>query len=181
MSFTPAIPTMRSVDHLALTVPDLENAIAFFVDYFGAEHLYTMGPFADDEGDGMRRTLDVDPKARCTVAMIRLGHHLNLELFEYEAPAQVTTPPRNSDVGGLHLAFYVDDIHAAYEYVKTIPGVEVQEGPNLLPPPLPAAGLEWFYFKTPWGMQMELTSCPDGKFFAGLPAERMARPTKTWR
>ena len=68
--------------------------------------------------------------------------------------------PHNSDIGGHHLAFYVDDIDSAYDYVRSIPGVVVQEGPNGVDPAAPVAGQRWFYFQSPWGMQLELTSCP---------------------
>ncbi len=177
----PKVPTMRSVDHVAYTVPDLDEAVAFFVDHFGAELIFTDGPFADGESDSMRRRLGVDPGARCTLAMLRLGQHHNIELFEYDAPDQVRTPPTNSDVGGHHLAFYVDDIDAGYEYVKAIPGVVVHEGPNGVDPAAPVAGQRWFYFRSPWGMQLELTSCAGGDFYDGLPGARVAPPSETWR
>ena len=117
----PRVPTLRAVDHCAYTVPDLDEAVRFFVDHFGAELVFFDGPFIDKESDGMRRRLNVDPRAQCTIAMIRIGAHHNVELFQYEAPDQNTTLPRNSDIGGHHLAFYVDDIDAAYEYVRVDP------------------------------------------------------------
>ena len=177
----PRVPTLRSVDHVAFTVPDLDQAVRFFVEHFGAELIYVDGPFVDTESDGMRRRLNVDPKARCTLAMIRLGRHHNVELFEYDAPGQQTALPRNSDVGGHHLAFYIDDIDAGYDYVRAIPGVVVQEGPNGVDPAAPVAGQRWFYFQTPWGMQMELTTCATGGFYDGLPAAGLAPPSETWR
>jgi catechol 2,3-dioxygenase-like lactoylglutathione lyase family enzyme len=180
-TYQPKVPTMRSVDHVAYTVPDLDQAVAFFVDHFGAEPIFTDGPFSDAESDSMRRRLNVDPDARCALAMLRLGRHHNIELFEYEAPDQASVLPRNSDVGGHHLAFYVDDIDAGYQYVKAIPGVVVQEGPNGVDPAAPVAGQRWFYFQSPWGMQLELTSCATGDFYEGLPGARVAPPSETWR
>jgi catechol 2,3-dioxygenase-like lactoylglutathione lyase family enzyme len=177
----PKVPTMRAVDHVAYTVPDLDAAIAFFVEHFGAELIFKDGPFADGEGDAMRRRLDVDPKATCSLAMIRLGRHHNVELFEYDSPDQSNALPRNSDVGGHHLAFYVDDIDAGHAYVKSIPGVVVQEGPNGVDPAAPVAGQRWFYFQSPWGMQMELTSCASVGFYDGLPGANVAPPSETWR
>lgn len=176
----PRVPTMRAVDHVAYTVPNLAEAVGFFVDHFGAELIFTDGPFVDSEGDGMRTRLNVDRSAKCTIAMLRLGAHHNVELFEYVAPEQ-NPLPRNSDIGGHHIGFYVDDIDAGYEYVKSIPGVTVQEGPNGVDPAAPVAGQRWFYFQSPWGMQLELTSCPAGDFYDGLPAAGMAPPGKTWR
>ncbi|WP_275558183.1 hypothetical protein [Streptomyces sp. 5-6(2022)] len=80
-------------------MPDLHQAIAFFVEHVGGELVFLDGPFADDEGDGMTRRLNVHPEATCTLAMVRLGR-INLELFEYNAPERSTTQPRNSDIGG---------------------------------------------------------------------------------
>ena len=177
----PKLPTLRAVDHVAYTVPDLDEAVRFFVDHFGAELIFKDGPFVDGTGDGMRRRLNVHPEAVCTIAMIRIGRHHNVELFEYAAPEQRSELPRNSDIGGHHLGFYVDDIDAGYEYVRSIPGVVVQEGPNGVDPEAPVAGQRWFYFQTPWGMQLELTSCPTDGFYRGLPGEGMAPPSETWR
>ena len=178
---SPMVPTLRAVDHAAYTVPDLDGAVRFFVDHFGAELIFTDGPFFDEQSDGMRRRLNVDPRARCTIAMIRLGKHHNVELFQYDAPEQRTTPVRNSDVGGHHLAFYVDDIDAAHDYIQSIPGVVMQEGPNGVDGEAPVAGQRWFYFQTPWGMQMELTTCTTGGFYDGLPGAAMAAPSSAWR
>lgn len=175
------VPTLRSVDHVAFTVPVLGDAVAFFVDHFGGELVYEDGPFADSASDGMYRRLHVDPKAVCRIAMVRVGRHMNIELFEYDAPEQAPAPPRNSDIGGHHLAFYVDDIDLSYEYVQSIPGVEVMEGPNGVDDRAPVAGQRWFYFRTPWGMQMELTTCSTGGFYEGLPGSRMAPPADRWR
>lgn len=113
--------------------------------------------------------------------MLRSGQHLNLELFEYEVPNQLTSPPRNSDVGGHHLAFYVDDIEASYEYLKSVPGVAVQTGPNGMDADSPIATQRWFYFQAPWGLQMEMVNCSTGDNFAGLAGELQAPPTATWR
>lgn len=177
----PLVPTLRAVDHSAYTVPNLADAVRFFTEHFGAEVAFYDGPFCDPDADGMRRRLNVDPQAQSRIAMIRIGAHHNIELFEYEAPDQRTTQPRNSDIGGHHLAFYVDDIDAAYEYVRQIPGVVAQEGPNGVDPAAPVAGQRWFYFLSPWGMQMELTTCAAEGFYEGLPGNQMAAPSPTWR
>lgn len=177
----PKVPSLRAVDHVAYTVPDLEEAISFFVDHFGAEVIFRDGPFADDGAEGMRRKLNVDPNAKCSLAMVRIGKHHNVELFQYDAPDQRTELPRNSDLGGHHLAFYVDDIEAAYEYVRSIPGVTLQDGPNGVDPAAPVAGQRWFYFQAPWGMQLELTSFAGSGFYDGLPGAGVAPPSATWR
>ena len=34
---SPALPGLRGVDHIGITVPDMEQATAFFVDVLGCE------------------------------------------------------------------------------------------------------------------------------------------------
>ena len=155
------IPTSRGVDHVGLTVPSLDEAIGFFESAMGCIHVYTAGPFNDPEGDWMTTTLAVHPRASLTLAMIRCGPTQNVELFEYDSPDEVLTPPKNSDVGGNHIAFYVDDMDEAVSYLETIEGV------TLLGTPTPVAGQPnggevFFYFLSPWGSSMELVSYNDG-------------------
>ena len=45
----------------------------------------------------------------------RLGGQAIFEVFQYEAPDQRREPPRNSDVGGHHVALYVEDLDAAVD------------------------------------------------------------------
>ena len=39
------LPGLRRLDHIGVTVPDLEEATSFFVDVLGCEYLYSLGPF----------------------------------------------------------------------------------------------------------------------------------------
>lgn len=153
----PGIPTARNVDHIAVTVPDLHQAVRFFVEALGGSLLYVEGPIA--EGGWMVDNLNVDAAASCRIAMLRLGPTTNLELFEYQAPGQNQRIPRNSDVGGHHLAIYVDDIDTAFAYVHDLPGVTCQGKPKTITSG-PLAGARWLYFTTPWGLQLELNSPP---------------------
>lgn len=180
----PRIPGIRYADHVAFTVPDLDEAVAFFVDHLGGELIFKDGPFTDITGDAMTLRLDVHPRASCVLAMVRVGR-LNIELFGYTAPDQVTEPPRNSDIGGHHLAFYVDDVDAARAYLAQVPGVRLMDGPNRVAEDAPVAGQRWFYFATPWGLHMEITTCATPGFYPGLPGARMAppadEPITAWR
>lgn len=110
---TGPLPTARNVHHVSVTVSDLDAAVAFFVDAIGCECLYRKGPFGDPDGDSMARRLGVHADARARLAMLRCGPATNLELFEWESPDQETRPPRNSDVGAMHLGLEVDDVDAA--------------------------------------------------------------------
>jgi glyoxylase I family protein len=155
------LPGLRRVDHIGFTVPDLDQAHRFLVDVLGFEYLYSLGPFKHDD-DWMATHLAVHPRAEMNNRFYRCGGETLLEVFEYDAPDQRTTQPRNSDIGGHHVAMYVDDLDAAVEHLKAA-GVEVFAGPTASKGP--ADGNRWIYFLSPWGMQFELVSYPGGKAF----------------
>jgi catechol 2,3-dioxygenase-like lactoylglutathione lyase family enzyme len=96
--------------------------------------------------------------------LMRCGNGANLEIFRYAAPEQNMTPPRNSDAGGHHVAFYVDDMTAAVDCLRA-PGVTVLGDPTAMTAG-PGAGETWVYSLAPWGTQLELVSHPEGRAFA---------------
>jgi catechol 2,3-dioxygenase-like lactoylglutathione lyase family enzyme len=149
--------TFSTVHHAAFTVPDLDQAVRFFRDALGAELEYTEGPYRDDEGDWLARHLGVHPRAGLRIAMLRLSGSLRLELFEYDAPDQRRELPRNSDWGGHHLAFLVEDIDAETARLAAHPGVRVLGEVGTVEAG-PIKGTRWVYLTTPWGMQLELTT-----------------------
>jgi catechol 2,3-dioxygenase-like lactoylglutathione lyase family enzyme len=154
------LPGLAGTDHVGFTVPDIEEATRFFVDVIGCSLVFEVGPFRSDD-KWMRVQLGVDPRAviRC-LRMFRCKTGPSFEIFEYELPGASKNPPRNSDVGGHHLAFYVDDITAAIAYLKS-KEIVVQGDPVTMESG-PTKGLSWIYFLTPWGMQLELVSYPIG-------------------
>jgi catechol 2,3-dioxygenase-like lactoylglutathione lyase family enzyme len=137
------LPGMRGHDHTGITVPDMKQAIDFFVNVLGCKKAMSFGPFSDSKG-----------------TFVRCGCGSNIELFSYESPDQKIVQPKNSDVGGYHIAFYVDDIKAADKYLRS-KGVWTLFGPIPITQG-PAAGQAIVYFKAPWGLQMEAISYPNG-------------------
>ena len=157
-----SLPGVARVDHVGFTVPDLEEAHRFLVDVIGCEYMYTLGPFIHDD-DWMSEHLNVDPRAVMReLRFFRLVGAAIFEVFQYEAPDQVPSQPRNSDIGGHHVALYVEDLDVAVEYLRAR-GVEVLGEPTASRGP--SLGQRWVYFLTPWGMQFELVSYPGGKAF----------------
>jgi catechol 2,3-dioxygenase-like lactoylglutathione lyase family enzyme len=156
------LPGLRRVDHIGVTVPDLDEAHRFFVDVLGCEYLYSLGPFpAFDDDDWMTRHLNVHPRAVMVEnRWFRCGGQAIFEVFHYTSPDQRDAMPRNSDIGGHHVAFYVDDLDAAVAHLKER-GVRVLDGPTRSRGP--AEGNRWIYFLSPWGLQFELVSYPGGK------------------
>jgi catechol 2,3-dioxygenase-like lactoylglutathione lyase family enzyme len=156
------LPGLRRLDHIGVTVPDLEEASRFLVDVLGCEYLYSLGPFHDD-GDWMSAHLGVHPRATVPEnRFFRCGDQAVFEVFKYTAPGQRTSVPKNSDVGGHHIALYVDDLDVAVDYLRSR-GVTVLGDPTASKGP--HDGQRWVYFLAPWGLQFELVSYPNGRAF----------------
>jgi len=157
------IPTYDTIDHIGITVPDIEAAVAFFTDVLGASAWYWEGPSQDPDGEEMWHELRVHPRASVRLAMLRFGSSTTVELLEYRVPPGEATavPPRNSDHSASHLALRVGDIDAAADYLRGVAGVQVLAGPQTVPDGI-SAGLRWVYFLTPWGLPMELVQLPPG-------------------
>ena len=156
------IPGLTRTDHFGITVPDLAQAREFFEDVLGCEYMYTLGPY-QDSGSWMSEHLGVhDRTVMRKLHFFRLGGQAIFEVFEYSAPDQRPEPPRNSDVGGHHLAFYVEDMDAAVADLHRR-GLRVLGEPTVSKGP--SEGQRWVYFLSPWGMQCELVSYPNGKAF----------------
>jgi catechol 2,3-dioxygenase-like lactoylglutathione lyase family enzyme len=156
-----SIPGLRGHDHTGITVPDMKQAVDFFTEVVGCKKVMSFGPFSDDKGTFMQDLLGVDPKAVIEqITMVRCGYGSNIELFKYTAPDQKDAKPKNSDIGGFHIALYVDDVKAAKAYLES-KGVATRFGP--LPVDQgPAAGQTILYFQAPWGLQLEAISYPTG-------------------
>ena len=174
------IPGARSVYHMGVSVPDLEQAIAFFVDVIGCDLLWRDGPIRDDTGQTMVEGLAIGARSVVNLAMVRCGPDFNVELLQYRgAPDAVTVEPRNSDAGVRHLAFYVDDIDAAAAYLRAQAGVRVLAGPTLNDAG-PTAGMRFLYFQTPWGMFMELDQVPAHMPYEQSATGRLSGPAPAW-
>jgi catechol 2,3-dioxygenase-like lactoylglutathione lyase family enzyme len=154
----------RGIDHVGMTVPNLDEASCFFEDALGAVPLYdniTKGqvPYQGPEAE---RKLDLAPgTSLVSMRMMKLGKGPDLELFEMRGSGQ-NKPARPSDFGLQHLAVYVDDINeAAMRFQKA--------GGELITPPNEMLGLEkgpgnaWLYARTPWGSIVELITSPSPK------------------
>jgi catechol 2,3-dioxygenase-like lactoylglutathione lyase family enzyme len=156
------VPGLSRLDHIGLTVPDLEQAHAFFTGVLGCEYMYSLGPFQRDDSWMSEHLAVADDTVMRELRFYRLGGQAVFEVFAYEAADQVTAPPRNSDVGGHHVALYVEDLDAAVAHLHAL-GLTVLGDPTASRGP--SEGQRWVYFLSPWGAQFELVSYPGGKAF----------------
>ncbi|MEU8650014.1 VOC family protein [Streptomyces sp. NPDC048737] len=176
-----ALPTVRGVDHLTYGVADLDAAEDFFVRVLGAEPL---GRTAYDLTDpSLAAALGVPAGGVLHRSALRAGPTDNIELDCYQGlPGARARRPRNSDVGGSHLALYVDDVDAAAAYLAAHPGCEVLGGPETIDEG-PLAGDRWVYVRTAVGLYVEVVRMPDGElpYERGTAARRRAAHGLRWR
>lgn len=157
------LPTVRTADHVGLTVPDLQQGIDFFVDVLGFDLIYTHAP-KHTKGAAQQRQFNRHPDTEIVgIAMLTLGT-LNLELFQFAAPDQRQEPPRISDWGGTHLALYVDDMEAALEHLRE-KEVQILGSPMPLPGPEAGDGNMFVFALGPPGVTIELISYSGGKAY----------------
>ena len=97
-----ARPAFVAVDHVSWTVPDLEAAIAFYTETFGATVLYRIGPIdsadipKDEQGRDWMETHVGVKGARLTLAMLQLAGGAYAEAGEHACRAleRVAIPGR---------------------------------------------------------------------------------------
>lgn len=174
---TSATRSVRGIDHIGLTVPDLEAATRFFVDAFGATVLYDALPrsSAGRSGAELESRLGVpDGTVQLAIRLLSLADGPGLELFEYRSPVQASaaTP---SDYGWQHVAFYVDDIDGAAQAVIAAGGITLGEPRRLVRLEAGPAN-RFLYCRTPWGSTLELITYPDPQPYERHTQRRRWRP-----
>lgn len=173
------VPTARRVDHMALTVPDLDRAIDFTTRTLGGELVYRLDPLSHED-DWMREHLDVHPRADAEIALVRLGPTTNLELFTYRSPDHRSVAPRPHDTGSMHLGLFVTDVDAAVAALRDS-GEGRPLGPaRTVPRGLPGAGIRWARVTTPCGLLLELRSVPDPLPYEHGTTARRFGPCPAW-
>jgi Raf kinase inhibitor-like YbhB/YbcL family protein len=171
----PFIASARNVDHVGVVVPNLEQAVNFFVDVIGADLLWKAGPLKEDS-----KHSPTGKPLTVSLAMLRLGPNLNLELLQYDTGANRDNQmPKATDPGTTHIAFFVADIDEASAYLKA-------KGVRLFPGPIealaePKRGEKIQYFLTPWGMYLELVARPEHLPYEKGTTARLYGPATGWR
>ncbi|NDO78874.1 VOC family protein [Kocuria indica] len=160
---SPMLP--RGIQHIGVTVPDLDAATRFLVEGLGAEVVYD-GLTAEDEprqGAEVERQLGL-PKGAAIhkQRMIRIGNGPNLEVFEISGEQRAAAGL--ADLGLNHMCFYCDDIDSALTRLMAAGGQalsEVHENSRRED----SEGNGSVYVKAPWGMLVELQTIPAGHYY----------------
>jgi len=137
---------IHGIDHTALSVPDIEKAIAFYGDVLGFEVQMPVIPLKDMQNMDDLTGLE---QAAFKVAMISLGD-TKIELFEYESPVPETMSPDRpvNDHGITHICLRVSDLQSEYERLKAA-GVPFNS------PPIDMGIEQCAYGRDPFGNTIE--------------------------
>lgn len=153
----------KGIEHIALTVPDVEQATQFFQIAFNAQVMYDGHRPSDPpvQGELAEQVFGMPKGAKWTHRrLLSVGSSPFIELFAYQAPEQ-RSPARTFDYGLQHIAFYVDDLkQASIDFERA--------GGKLYPMAHPQTGTigavnstsGWVYGETPWGTIIELVTFP---------------------
>ncbi len=169
---------IRGIDHIGMTVPDIEQATTFFRQAFGAEVIYESVSRAEKDKldqDAQQSTLQLFPGTQVhAVRMLQLQHGPGVELFEMHGPEQ-HEPQRPSDFGLQHFALYVDDFAPAIDAFTRAGGRMFTEPKPLSFPTEKGPGNAFCYGATPWGSVIEFISTP-----SYMPYEETT-PLRRWK
>lgn len=153
---------VRAIDHIGITVPDLEAASKFLEEALGATALYDNVVPADppQEGKETEAKLGINPgSAIIHMRMMRIGDGASIELFEMNVPGKRKQDIILSDIGLQHFAVYTDDIQKTkQQFIKA--GGKVLEGPNKMLGREGGLGNAFMYAVTPWDTYIELITYP---------------------
>jgi catechol 2,3-dioxygenase-like lactoylglutathione lyase family enzyme len=179
VSQTAAAAGVRAIDHIGITVPNLEEAARFFVEAFRAEIIFKMDSHREISDPEVRVQEQAKLGTRSTAVwtrtlVLRLGDGPSIELFEYDDDERLA-PPTPSDLGIQHFGIYVDDIDRACEQVVAAGGT-LLDGPTLLPALEAGEGNKWIYTTAPWGGTIEIVSYPSPQGYEEHTEVRRWRP-----
>jgi len=139
---------MTLVNHVGITVSDLDASVAFYVDIVGME-LLTRTTIGGEWFD----TLTRNSGAVIGVVMLR-SPDVVLQLVQYERGGIPDAVTGHNRVGNVHLCINVDDVSATREAV-------VAAGLEATPiVPLPVPGMRSFYSADPDGVPVEFLQPP---------------------
>ena len=168
---------VRAIDHIGITVPDLEAAATFLEKAFGATAIYDNIIPTDppQQGEETEEILGVAKGSRIMhMRMMRIGDGACIELFEMSVPGERKKDIIPSDVGLQHFAVYTEDIEETKRKFQEAGG-KLLKGPNEMLGREKGEGNSFMYAVTPWGTLVELISYP-----SSLEIEKTT-PLRRWK
>ncbi|MGJ7547030.1 VOC family protein [Pseudomonas alloputida] len=139
------------IDHVGMNVPDIDVAIRFFSDLAGAKVISDITP--GNVPSAWKTQFRWHPSSELQrFVMLQLTGGAKIELFQYRGAHINNAHPHGDDIGASHFALTTADMTHSLSIIKT-------KGLTILNEPITNAdGVQWMYFLTPWGSQVELVS-----------------------
>jgi catechol 2,3-dioxygenase-like lactoylglutathione lyase family enzyme len=169
---------IRGVDHVGLTVPDIDAAERFLTDGFGAELLFEVHGLGDppiELGPSDRPIASPGGARLRAIRMYKIGTGPGIEVFEYE-PGDQQRPAFTSDLGWQHLAFYVDDLEGALQRARLAGGEILLDEPWLLRGDESGPGGRVSFVRAPFGAIFEFVTYPNPLRYEAKTALRRWKP-----
>ena len=135
---------MPSLNHMGVTVRDLEQSIVFYRDVVGME-LFSRRRMQGEWFD----TLTHNSGADIDVAMLRM-EGLTLQLVQYLAAGGTALPLAHHNVGNPHLCINVDDVDAKHRDATARGGLDPTPIVDIM-----GLGIRSFYVHDPDGLPVE--------------------------
>ena len=136
---------MARLNHLGITVSDLDASLAFYRDVVGFEvnvRTRVAGEWFD--------TLTRNEGADIEIAMLRLAD-FTLQLVQYHASGGATLPLAHHNVGNPHLCIEVDDVDARHDEIARTGRYDPTPIVDIM-----GTGIRSFYVHDPDGVPVEL-------------------------
>lgn len=156
----------RGINHLGLTVPDLDAATEFLRAAFDAKFAYDGLTPEDDPRDGeeTERQLGLPAVAKIRrQRMMQIGYGPSIEMFEIDSPVQ-QLPAGLADLGWNHACVYVDDIESSLQRAVAAGG-DALSGTHPNSAHEDTEGNASVYVRAPWGTLFELQTIPGGHWY----------------
>lgn len=150
------------VNHVGITVKNLDKAIPFYEALFGVKvsNIDELGGKRMAAVQGLDDTL-------IKYANVHLDN-INIDILEYDKPKSTDASYSNEQVSAMHMCFEVDDIMAAVARLKEL-GIEPEGEPMFFKEEdglKSGFGTGVVYFRDPDGAHLELIE-PKGPFQRG--------------
>ena len=115
---------IRNVNHVSITVRDVDKVVAFFKETFG---LTTVWPTYEYRGEMIDRVTGL-PGTHLKITKVEVGDVI-LEFIQYLSPQGRDLALKTNDIGCPHIGFIVDDIEGMYKSLLA-KGVRFKSSPQ---------------------------------------------------
>jgi len=167
----------RGIDHVGLTVPDIQEAEDFLIDGLGAQFIFE-GLSSTDvplSGPEVEQLVRLPQGARIDVIrMYTMGTGPGIELFQYTCDEQ-RPAARGCDFGWQHLAVYVDDLEAAANQAIAAGARKLGQTWDLMNKES-GPGNSFCFLSAPFGALIELITYPSPQAYENSTTLRRWKP-----